>query len=161
MMRNFGPLGPSWKPSGTVLGDPRGRTEKGRRGDGQGTATDLGPWELFFCPKLLLWRDTAESSKSWKTHMIFNDFCLPGPVWRRLRDHLDRLGGVPEPIWVGVPSWSPLGAPLGAHLGHFGFVLGPSEAHLSSPEALLGPYWGHLGPSWDRPRTILGCLGAI
>ena len=145
--------GPFWETQGGELKKDGEGMAKGRR--------QIWAHGSFFLSQIALVARYRRIVKIMENHMIFNDFCLPGPVWRRLRDHLDRLGGVPEPIWVGVPSWSSLGAPLGAHLGHFGFVLGPSEAHLSSPEALLGPYWGHLGPSWDRPRTILGCLGAI
>ena len=66
--------------------------------------------------------------------MFFNDFGLPGLVWRRLGGHLGRLGGL-------------LRHP-GGLLSHLGLFWRP-----------LGECPGPLGPSWRPSGAIVGSWG--
>ena len=115
---------------------------------------------------LILGRPNLENHRfSLGKTMIFrkSTFSLSEATWRRLGDHLGRLGAPFGPL--GHPSW-PSEAPLGSLGALPGRSRGDSGALLGGFLALLGRAWGHpVPPVPSRDRfsddfgSILGRLG--
>ena len=117
----MGHLGPSWGPSGAILGH-------------------LGAILGHLGPS---WGPSLTS----KTVIVYKRWCRNGNIGfqngsrHKGYGHLGLLG----PSWgLPGPSWSD----LGTILGHHGGILGPSRGHLVTSWAILVPCWALLGPTW-------------